>query len=56
MRLFYYLIQLSVDGKLQQDNSFALMGLTFVSNTLTGAFAGAMLKTMTGDTDGKAKQ
>jgi len=49
IRLFYYLIQLSVDGKLQQDNSFALMGLTFLTNNLTGAFAGALLKTMTGD-------
>jgi len=48
LRLFYYLIQLSVDGKLQQDNSYALLGLSFMTNTLTGAFIGAMLKTMTG--------
>lgn len=49
IRMLYYLIQLSVDGKLQQDNSFALLAISFVTNTLTGAFIGAMLKTMTGD-------
>jgi hypothetical protein len=49
VRMFYYLVQLSVDGKLQQDNAYALMGLTFLTNQLTGAFVGALLKTMTGD-------
>jgi hypothetical protein len=49
MRLFYYVIQLSVDGKVMQDNVFALMGLTFLSGTITGGFMGALLKTMTGD-------
>lgn len=48
-RMFYYLVQLSVDGKLQQDNAYALMGLAFLTNQLTGAFIGALLKTMTGD-------
>ena len=50
VRMFYYLTQLSVDGKLQQDNAYALMGLAFLTNQLTGAFIGALLKTMTGDT------
>lgn len=49
MRLFYYIIQLSVDGKVMQDNAFALMGLTFLSGTITGGFLGALLKTMTGE-------
>jgi len=50
LRMFYYLTQLSVDGKLQQDNAYALMALAFLTNQLTGAFIGALLKTMTGDT------
>lgn len=49
LRLFYYVIQLSVDGKLAQDNVFAIMSLTFVTGTITGNFQGALLKTMTGD-------
>lgn len=49
LRLMYYIIQLSVDGKLQQDNSYALLSVQFVSNTITGAFIGALLKTMGGD-------
>lgn len=49
VRFLYYIVQLSVDGKLQQDNSFALLAISFLTNTLTGAFIGAMLKTMTGD-------
>lgn len=49
VRFLYYIVQLSVDGKLQQDNSFALLAISFLTNTLTGAFIGAMLKTMTGE-------
>ena len=49
LRLFYYVIQLSVDGKVAQDNVFAIMSLTFVTGTVTGNFQGALLKTMTGD-------
>lgn len=49
IRMFYYLTQLSVDGKLQQDNAYALMALAFMTNQLTGAFTGALLKTMTGE-------
>jgi hypothetical protein len=50
LRLFYYIIQLSVDGKIQQDNVFSIMSLTFITGTITGNFMGALLKTMTGDT------
>lgn len=49
LRLFYYIIQLSVDGKIQQDNVFGIMSLTFVTGTVTGGFQGALLKTMTGE-------
>lgn len=48
IRLMYYILQLSVDGKLQQDNSFALLTVQFMTNTITGGFIGAMLKTMSG--------
>jgi hypothetical protein len=50
LRLFYYIIQLSVDGKIQQDNVFSIMSLSFITGTITGNFMGALLKTMTGDT------
>lgn len=48
LRLFYYIIQLCVDGKLQQDNVYGIMSLTFITGTITGNFMGALLKTMTG--------
>lgn len=51
IRLMYYILQLSVDGKLQQDNSFALLTVQFMTNTITGGFIGALLKTMSGDTN-----
>lgn len=51
VRMLYYLVQLSVDGRLQQDNSFALLSISFLTNTITGAFIGALLKTMSGDTE-----
>lgn len=52
VRMLYYLVQLSVDGKLQQDNSFALLSISFMTNTITGAFIGALLKTMSGEANG----
>ena len=52
VRMLYYLVQLSVDGKLQQDNSFALLSISFLTNTITGAFIGALLKTMRGEPTG----
>jgi uncharacterized membrane protein SpoIIM required for sporulation len=56
LRLFYYIIQLSVDGKIQQDNVFTIMSLTFITGTITGNFMGALLKTMTGDTIAPGRQ
>lgn len=49
LRLFYYILDLSVKGLIQQDNVFGIMSLTFVTGTVTGGFQGALLKTMTGE-------
>jgi len=49
IRLFYFLLDMSKDGKIGQDNAFALMALQFVTSTAFGGSFGALLKTMTGD-------
>ncbi len=50
IRLFYYLIGLSVDHKLEPRDVIAIMAITFITGTITGNFQGALLKTMNGDT------
>lgn len=50
IRLFYYLIGLSVDHKLEPKDVIAIMAITFITGTITGNFQGALLKTMNGDT------
>lgn len=50
IRLFYYLIGLSVDHKLDPKDVIAIMAITFITGTVTGNFQGALLKTMNGDT------
>ena len=49
IRLFYLLMDYSKDGKIGQDNAFALMGLQFATSTAFGGAFGALLKTMTGE-------
>jgi len=49
LRLFYVLMDYSRDGKIGQDNAFALMALQFVTSTAFGGAFGALLKTMTGE-------
>ena len=48
MRLFYHLIGLLADGKLDEKSAIVLMGLTFVTGTVFGQFSGALMKTMHG--------
>jgi hypothetical protein len=49
VRTFLYIIDLSVNGKMNQDNTFALQAIAWVTGGLTTGFMGALLKTMTGD-------
>lgn len=49
IRTFLYIIDLSVNGKMPQDNTFALQAIAWVTGGLTTGFMGALLKTMTGD-------
>src|SRR5882757_1234764 len=49
IRTYLYIIDLSVNGKLNQDNTFALQAIAWVTGGLTTGFMGALLKTMTGD-------
>jgi hypothetical protein len=49
IRTFLYIIDLSVNGKMNQDNTFALQAIAWVTGGLTTGFMGALLKTMTGD-------
>lgn len=48
-RMFYYLIHMVIDGKLTADNSYALMGLQFLTTSAFGGAFGAMLTMMTGE-------
>lgn len=49
MRLIYYCLSLSIDGKLSTDNAVMMLAITFVTGTAFGATLGALLKTMTGE-------
>ena len=49
MYLFLHLLHLASEGKITPDNAFALMATQFLTTTAFGAFSGALLKTMTGE-------
>ncbi len=49
IRSYLYIIDLSVHGQVQQDNTYALQMVQWVTGGLTIGFMGALLKTMTGD-------
>ena len=55
MRVFYYLFEATRQGFIAQDNAFALMGLQFATSTAFGGAFGALLKTMTGETDSQRR-
>jgi hypothetical protein len=48
--MFYHLLDMVKANQLQQDNSFALMGLQFLTTSAFGLFAGALINTLTGAT------
>jgi len=56
IRTFLYIIDLSVNGKMNQDNTFALQAIAWVTGGLTTGFMGALLKTMTGDATNHEKR
>lgn len=49
MFLFMKLLNMVKDGTIKQDNAFALMAIQFVTTAAFGGVAGALLKTMTGE-------
>lgn len=49
MRLIYYCLGLSVDGKITVDNAVMMLAISFVTGTAFGNVMGALLKTMTGE-------
>jgi len=48
MRLFYHVIGMISEGKLDEKSAVMMMALAFVTGTVFGQFSGALLKTMTG--------
>ena len=49
LRLIYYCLSLSIDGKVSTDNAVMMLAITFVTGTAFGGTQGALLKTMTGE-------
>ena len=49
LRLIYYCLSLSIDGKVSTDNAVMMLAITFVTGTAYGGTQGALLKTMTGE-------
>jgi len=49
LRLLYYVLERSQEGKLTQDNSFAMLGISFITGNFTGGFLATLFKTMTGE-------
>lgn len=49
LRLIYYCLGQSIDGKVATDNAVMMLAITFVTGTAFGATLGALLKTMTGE-------
>jgi len=47
MQFFYHLLSLSQET-MSKDQAIVTAGVTYVTGTLTGAFVGALLKTMSG--------
>lgn len=54
IRMFYYVIELSRNGNIQQDNVYTIQAIGWLSTGLTGGFIGALLKTMTGESSPNA--
>ena len=52
IRLIYHLIELSSSGKLDPTNAIVAVAIAYVTGQVSGAFMGALLKTMTGNEGG----
>jgi len=51
IKLFWHLIYLVHDGKLQGNDGVTQVAISFVTTTLAGGFSGALIKTLTGMSD-----
>src|ERR1700689_2747377 len=52
MRFFYHAIDLVSTGKLDEKSALLMLGVQWVTGSVFGLFAGALIKTMTGQEGG----
>jgi hypothetical protein len=52
MRFFYHVVGLISSGKLDEKSATMMLGVQFVTGSVFGLFAGALIKTMTGSEGG----